>query len=749
MKRTLLSLLMVMVMLCTIAGDLRALESEAEDPAVAQEEEQEEQLDEIEQEVQLDESEQEEPDASVEPVESDPEAVETADTPTESEEEAAEEEPEAPEIAEEAAEEEPEAEVAEEEEWEPSPAEAEDGADGSATHVAPPEITGITPNQETGFTITWNAVEGAYKYRLYYQNETSWKTIGTTTETSLTHTGLTNNTKYTYTVRALNQAGEYISGYNPEGWSATYHTIPELTEVTSVYHGMKVTWKKVKGAAGYKVYAKKDGKWKALVTTDETSILDKDVVSGQSYSYRVRTLAKDGKVSSYYTSKGITGTFVAPPQITKIENNKATGSTVTWGAVEGAYQYRLYVKQDNSWKVVGKTKETSLAHTGLKDHTEYLYTVRALDKNGNPVSSYKSAGWSNLFLAPPSISTISQKDGGLQLKWKDVNPDRNYRIYRKTLGGSWEKVADVAGTSYVDKAFPKDKICTYTLRCLNKKGNRFTSYFDKTGYGVYYLNGKLASGQATTPSGDGYYFKDGVPQKGFIKIGKKTYSSNSVGILQKDGIVGSKKEGYRYADKNGAIDTSFTGMVKKGSKYWYCKKGVFDFTYTNAVTYKKDSWIVQKGIGTKATSSKDLTLWRAMKIVYKITDDSMTQKEKLWKCFRYAQTEWTEGNPRIPHYHGSNWEILYANDMFVNGHGNCFSYGAAFAFMAKALGYKNVYACNSGGHGWAEVDGLVYDPEWGRGHTDRTYFGIDYNKCSSPNYKGAISAGYSWMRVKI
>ena len=42
--------------------------------------------------------------------------------------------------------------------------------------------------------------------------------------------------------------------------------------------------------------------------------------------------------------------------------------------------------------------------------------------------------------------------------------------------------------------------------------------------------------------------------------------------------------------------------------------------------------------------------------------------------------------------------------MFVDGAGNCFSYGAAFAYMAKAIGYKNVYCCNSGGHGWAEVD---------------------------------------------
>ena len=286
--------------------------------------------------------------------------------------------------------------------------------------------------------------------------------------------------------------------------------------MTSGYRGLKVTWKQVEGAAGYKIYAKKNGKWKAIGTADETSFLDEDVVSGQSYSYRVRTLAEDGKISSYYTSKGITGTFVAAPQVTKIENNKTAGSTVTWKAVDGAYQYQLYVKKGSSWKVVGKTQKTSLTHTGLTDHTTYRYTVRALDKKGNPVSGYNSTGWTNLFLAPPAISSISSKDNGLLLKWEDVNPDSTYRVYRKILGGSWEKVADVAGTSYVDTAFPKNKVCTYTLRCLNAKANRFTSYYNNSGYGVYFLNGKKASGQATTPSGDGYYFKDGILQKGYL-----------------------------------------------------------------------------------------------------------------------------------------------------------------------------------------------------------------------------------------
>ena len=73
---------------------------------------------------------------------------------------------------------------------------------------------------------------------------------------------------------------------------------------------------------------------------------------------------------------------------------------------------------------------------------------------------------------------------------------------------------------------------------------------------------------------------------------------------------------------------------------------------------------------------------------------------------------------------------------------------ATSAWMAKAAGYENVYACNSGGHGWAEVDGLVYDPEWTR-HNAGNYFARPYSQSGGPSYASAISSGQAWMRVAI
>ena len=106
-------------------------------------------------------------------------------------------------------------------------------------------------------------------------------------------------------------------------------------------------------------------------------------------------------------------------------------------------------------------------------------------------------------------------------------------------------------------------------------------------------------------------------------------------------------------------------------------------------------------------------------------------------------------NPRLPDYTGMDWPIIYANDLLIYGEGNCLSYGAEFAFLAKAIGYDDVYACHSGGHGWAEIDGLVYDPEWSNHVFTYSYYALSYDAHTDQDYRGAISPGYAWMHIKI
>lgn len=593
----------------------------------------------------------------------------------------------------------------------------------SLSYVKAPVIKKFA-NTETGTKITWSKSEGAVKYKIFMlDSKGSWKALATVKSTSYTHNGLKSGTVYTYTVRCIGSDGKYVSAYHSDGFKNTFLTSPVISSLKNVNGGVKISWKKKSGAASYSVYRKTSKtEWTAIGKAKGTSYTDKTAVSGKKYTYSIKCLNSEGKsLSKLNAGKSIT--YVKAPSIKSFSPN-ATGVKIIWEKCSGAAKYRVYsVDGNGELKALATVKGTSYTHDKLKSGKNYTYTVKCLNSDGKTVSG-GAENKSFRFIAPQPISSVSKSEKGVLIQWTAVKNVNGYRVLRKTLGGKFEKLADVKSvTSYVDTTANVKTVYSYSLRCLDGKGNAMSYYKTDT---KYYLNGKLAEGTFAF-NGNKYRLTGGLFRSGLQTIDGKKYYYDTTGNVQKNGIVGSKNDGYYYADKNGAIN----------------------FNYVNGVTYKGESWIVSNGKAKKATTKSDIVLFRAAKEVAKATNTSMTKAQKLKACFDYCKKAYKELNPRIPHYKGMDWPIVYANDMFVDGAGNCFSYAAAFAYMAKAIGYTEVYCCNSGGHGWAEIDGKIYDPEWSRHHSDYTYFGLDYNKIKNPNYKGAIAAGYPWMHIKI
>ncbi|MBP5304104.1 MAG: fibronectin type III domain-containing protein [Clostridia bacterium] len=615
--------------------------------------------------------------------------------------------------------------------------------DGEQIEPTSPSIEKFTA-VANGVKIEITPFEGAAGYRLFLWKDDKWKTLGDTQTTSFTHKDLQNNTVYTYTVRALNAVGELCSDYDQTGWSWRFHTHPVISEVRSAYYGMKIMWNPVAGVSRYRVYVKEGSTWKGIANVKDCKYFDTSVVSSKSYTYTVRCLAEDEKtLVSFYDTKGKSATYIAAPKVTSIEN-LAKGSKLTWAASKGASIYRVFVKDGNTWKKLANVKGLSYTHTPLKNQQEFVYTIRVVDSKGQFISSYDNRGWSNRFLIPPTISSVKKVDAGVKVSWKAVSNVKQYRVYRKKYGEKWQGLANVAGTSYVDTASPTDFPYTYTVRCLAEDSALASWYVT---YSQYFVGTSLAKGTFAVGS-QSLYFENGTLYTGYRTTGGKTYYYKA-GVLQKNGIVGTKKEGYCYASKSGAVDTSFTGIAKNANGYWYFIKGKLDFTARVAVTYQSKDWNVLNGKAYLVKTEKDKTFFRALKLLAKITTKDMTKEQKLKKCFDHIRSAYKECNPRIPHYHGMDWPIIYANDVFVDGVGNCISFGAALAFLAKAIGYENVYGCHSGGHGWCEIDGLIYDPEWSKHSNKSTYFGLSYDDKVDVNYRGGIGAGVAWMHVKI
>ena len=215
--------------------------------------------------------------------------------------------------------------------------------------------------------------------------------------------------------------------------------------------------------------------------------------------------------------------------------------------------------------------------------------------------------------------------------------------------------------------------------------------------------------------------------EGFVTTDGKMYFYRD-GELVTNEIVGSDEEGYFYADENGVIDLN----------------------YCNGVNIDGEDWNVINGKATRAESESDQTLNKALQAVAQCTNSSMSKQEKLRAAFDYIKTAYLEGVRHDPPYKELDWPIVYANDIFVYGKGDCFSYGAAFAFMGKAIGCSDCFACNSGGHGWAEIEGLVYDPEWDMHYPEYNHFAVDYdNNDTDVDYKHGIEPGADYMHVAV
>ena len=532
----------------------------------------------------------------------------------------------------------------------------------SVTYVKAPTINKIE-NTVTGSKISWGKCSGASKYRVYYLKNKSWKALGNTTATSFTHNKLKSETKYTYTVRCLDSKGNFASGYDKNGTSNIFLNPPKISSLANINGGVEIKWNTLKYADGYRVYRKtKNTGWTRIGNTEDNTFKDTNVKSGTAYTYTVRCVDEDGNFASYFNN-GKSVTFVKTPTINKIENT-ATGSKISWGKCSGASKYRVYYLKNKSWKALGTTASTSYTHNKPVNGTTYTYTVRCLDSKGKFVSGYDKNGTRNTFIAPPAISKVSKAGKGNLIKWKSVPDAAGYRLYRKTVNTSWSRLADVTeGTSYTDTSAKKGNVYSYTLRCLDKNGNLISSYISNT---KYYHNGALADGKITV-NGKPYYFSKGLFRSGYQKINGKRYYYNSKGEVVKNTIVGSKREGWYYADKNGVCCESEEMRLAAEYMMTYCKGNTLD------------------------ERMKTGFLYMAKNFPYHRTYDHPKKAADL---------------PAL------------AIDLFKNKKGNCFRYAAAFACTARIAGYRSrvVIGDTLGSpHGWVEVlvngKWLICDPD--------------------------------------
>ena len=273
---------------------------------------------------------------------------------------------------------------------------------------------------------------------------------------------------------------------------------PKITKAESVDGGVKISWNKSNGAEKYRVYYKGSKGWTRMVDTTSTSYIDKDVSSGKNYTYTVRCINSSAtKFTSGYDSKGKSVKYISAPKISKTENVNG-GVKISWGKSNGAEKYRVYYKGSKGWTRMVDTTSTSYIDKDVSSGKNYTYTVRCINSSATKFTSgYDSKGKSVKYISAPKISKTENVNGGVKISWGKSNGAEKYRVYYKGSKG-WTRMVDTTSTSYIDKDVSSGKNYTYTVRCLNKSKNKFTSGYNSTGKSIKYVSApKISRTEAT------------------------------------------------------------------------------------------------------------------------------------------------------------------------------------------------------------------------------------------------------------
>ena len=361
-----------------------------------------------------------------------------------------------------------------------------------------------------GVKLTWNKVNGAAKYRVYYKGRKGWTRMVDTTSTSYIDKDVSSGRNYTYTVRCISADGKsFTSGYDSKGTTVKYIAAPEISKLESVNGGVKISWGKVSGATKYRVYYKGSKGWTRMVDTTSTSYIDKDVSSGKNYTYTVRCINSSAtKFTSGYDSKGKSIKYVSAPEISKTESTY-NSITLNWDNVNGAEKYRVYRRGEKGWSRLFDTTSTTFTDTNLYADTEYTYTVRCINSSANKFTSgYNSKGFTVTTLSAPAEHTHS---------WQNITKETKVKVVDKEAYTYEEPVYEEQGRA-ICKACGEDITdnLEHIFECAKKHDG-------KASYKVVLVKVQVGTKTVTVPEKSHYETKTEVVGRKCTECGEIEY----------------------------------------------------------------------------------------------------------------------------------------------------------------------------------------------------------------------------------
>lgn len=333
-------------------------------------------------------------------------------------------------------------------------------------------------NNEKGYRIERKPVNGTFS---------EIATVGANV-TSYTNTGLSNNTTYTYRVRAFNDAGNSQYSNEISGKTGVSLAKPDTLEVSTISTDrVTITWKdRSSNETGFVIERKtENGSYSEIATVraNTTSYTDTRLRNNTTYTYRIQAYNNEGRSEFSEELKVTTGLVPDKPTeltITLVDTDRIR---IEWkDNADNETGFRIERKTENgdfTEIATVRANVTSYTNTGLRNRTEYTYRVRAYNNTGNSAFSNEVKTVTGLVPeAPDRLTITSEEEDRISLSWRDRSEnEKGFIVERKTGSRGFTKVATLSAntTTYTDRNLASGASYTYRVKAYNDVGESDSS----------------------------------------------------------------------------------------------------------------------------------------------------------------------------------------------------------------------------------------------------------------------------------
>lgn len=341
-------------------------------------------------------------------------------------------------------------------------------------HVTTPGLnlkcTGATA---TSITLSWDIADyvDAYEIRYDEKGTLGWRYQKTTSNNSITITGLEPNTDYAFDICVINDEEK------SERSATIYASTHELKKPTNLRctaataTSITLSWAAVSGADSYEIRYDKAYTigWSHSKTTVDTSITITGLNPDTEYAFDVAAV-QNGKLSERSSTLRVSTTELKYPAGFKGSAASATSVTLNWTAAPGAdsYEIRYDEKGTVGWRYSKTTTSTSITISNLDPDTDYAFDICSIREG-------KQSGRSaTIYVSTPSLNLRGTKSTAtsVSLTWNIAAGVDSYEIrYDKKGTIGWRYSKTTTSNSITITGLDPDTDYAFDI-CAVRSGNK-------------------------------------------------------------------------------------------------------------------------------------------------------------------------------------------------------------------------------------------------------------------------------------